>query len=63
MIGGVLGLVGLGRVIGSQKTTPLDVLSFKGRSTFLLFPARMELCETPVEGAFEIREAADEVAA
>ncbi len=61
MIGGVLGLVGLGNVIGSQKTTPRDDRSRVRRSA-LLFPARMELWETPVEGAFEIKEAAEEVA-
>ena len=62
MIGGVFGLVGLGRVIGSQKTTPLDVRSFVKRSA-LLFPEKIELCETPVEGALEMSEAAEEVAA
>ena len=61
-MGGVLGFVGLGSVKGSQKTTPFDDLSLAGLS-FLLVPARMELCETPVEGAFEISEAAEEVAA
>ena len=62
MIGGVLGLVGLGRVMGSQKTTPRDVRSLNSRSA-LLFPARIELWETPVDGAFEISEAAEDVAA
>jgi hypothetical protein len=62
MIGGVLGLVGLGRVIGSQKTTPLDIRSFDNRSA-LLFPDKMELCETPVEGALEMSDAAEDVAA
>ena len=42
MIGGVLGLVGLGRVMGSQKTTPRDDRSFSNRSA-LLFPANIEL--------------------
>ena len=57
-----MGFVGLGSVKGSQKTTPLDVLSLEGLS-FLFVPDRMELCETPVEGAFEINEAAEDVAA
>ena len=61
MIGGVLGLVGLGNVIGSQKTTPRDVLSLTGRSKF--FPDKIELWDTPVDGAFEMRDAAEEVAA
>ena len=42
MMGGVLGFVGLGSVKGSQKTTPLDVLSLAGLS-FLFVPDRMEL--------------------
>ena len=59
MIGGLFGLVGLGNVIGSQKTTPLD-----DRSRFSGFSAldKMELCDTPVEGAFDMRAEAEGVA-
>ena len=59
IMGGLLGLVGLGKVNGSQNTTPLeDDLSP------LLFPLppKIELCETPVEGALSINEAAEGVA-
>ena len=59
IIGGLFGLVGLGSVNGSQKTTPLDDLSLLPA---LLLPPNIELCETPVEGARSIREAADGVA-
>lgn len=55
-MGGLFGLVGLGSVIGSQKTTPLEALSF------LSGLDRIELCETPVDGALEISDAADGVA-
>ena len=51
IIGGLLGFVGLGSVNGSQKTTPREALS----SDFCLpDDCRMELCETPVEGALSM---------
>ena len=56
MMGGLLGLVGLGRVRGSQKTTPRDARSL------VLVPDRMDDCDTPVDGALSINEAADGVA-
>lgn len=62
MIGGLLGFVGLGKVNGSQKTTPLEaLLTSLGRSTSSLLlselqlilllapPLMIELCDTPVE--------------
>ena len=53
-------MVGLGRVSGSQNTTPRvcpPVLDWP-----LPTPERMEDCETPVDGARSINEAADGVA-
>ena len=58
-MGGLLGLVGLGRVMGSQKTTPLEDLSFFSGFSDL---AKMELCDIPVLGAREISDAAEGVA-
>ena len=62
MIGGLLGLVGLGRVKGSQKTTPLDDLlalgNAQGWPSTLSFDnsfERIELCDTPVECDLEMR--------
>ena len=55
----MLGLVGLGKVIGSQKTTPREDRSFFSGFSAL---ARIELCEIPVLGALEISDAADGVA-
>ena len=63
MIGGLLGFVGLGKVNGSQKTTPLEaLLTSLGMSTSSLVlsellpllvlvapPLMIELCDTPVE--------------
>lgn len=57
MIGGWFGFVGLGRVRGSQKTTPREDRSFFSEAGFSGFKS-MELCDTPVHGALEIREAA-----
>lgn len=62
MIGGVLGFVGLGKVSGSQNATARDVRSRGGRSLFWWLES-MELWGTPVDGAFEIRDAAAGVAA
>ena len=57
-----MGLVGLGRVKGSQKTTPLDdLLAFgnaQGWPSTLSFDnsfERIELCDTPVECDLEMR--------
>ena len=53
-----MGLVGLGKVSGSQKTTPLDDLLGLASAVVLstsLPTARMELCDTPVECDLEIR--------
>ena len=70
MIGGLLGLVGLGSVKGSQKTTPREALlglsltaslASEAATSFSLV-AKIELCETPVEWDFEINEAAEGVA-
>ena len=70
MIGGLLGLVGLGSVKGSQKTTPREALlglsltaslASEAVTSFSLV-AKIELCETPVEWDFEINEAAEGVA-
>ena len=69
MIGGLLGLVGLGSVKGSQKTTPREALlglitaslASEAVASFSLV-AKIELCETPVEWDFEINEAAEGVA-
>ena len=62
MIGGLLGLVGLGRVKGSQKTTPLDDLlalgNAQGWPSTLSFDnsfERIELWDTPVECDLEMR--------
>lgn len=61
MIGGLLGLVGLGRVKGSQKTTPLDDLlalgNAEGPSTLSFDNSfeRIELWDTPVECDLEMR--------
>jgi hypothetical protein len=61
MIGGLLGLVGLGRVKGSQKTTPLDDLlalgNAQGPSTLSFDNSfeRIELWDTPVECDLEMR--------
>lgn len=62
-MGGLFGFVGLGRVNGSQKTTPLEALLLRAGSTsgFSLVD-KMELCETPVEWDLEIRLAAVGVA-
>ena len=68
-MGGLLGLVGLGSVRGSQKTTPLEALealeslddSVFCTSAFSL-EAKIELCDTPVECDFEMSEAAEGVA-
>jgi len=64
MMGGLLGLVGLGRVIGSQNMAlrPLSRGGLNGSDSFSLV-ARIEDCETPVEGAFAISKAALGVAA
>ena len=63
-----MGLVGLGKVNGSQKTTPLEarldlavVLSMASMA-FSLLTDRMELWLTPVECDLEISEAAVGVA-
>ena len=70
MIGGLLGLVGLGSVKGSQKTTPREALlgllitaslASEAATSFSLV-AKIELCDTPVEWDFEINEAAEGVA-
>ena len=53
-----MGLVGLGKVSGSQKTTPLDDLLGLASAAVLstsLPTARMELCDTPVECDLEMR--------
>ena len=57
-----MGLVGLGRVKGSQKTTPLDDLlalgNAQGWPSTLSFDnsfERIELCDTPVECDLEMR--------
>lgn len=55
-MGGLFGFVGLGKVIGSQKTTPLELRS---RRSAL---ARIELCEIPVLGALDIKDWAEDVA-
>ena len=50
MMGGLLGLVGLGRVSGSQNTTPRDLeilMPFSG--SVLSLHAKMEDWDTPVE--------------
>lgn len=64
IMGGLLGLVGLGRVNGSQKTTPLDalLLTVEGSTSGFSFEDKMELCETPVEWDLEMRLAAVGVA-
>ena len=51
-------MVGLGKVSGSQKTTPLDDLLGLTSAVVLstsLPTARMELCDTPVECDLEMR--------
>ena len=54
-----MGFVGLGSVSCSLNTTPLDDLSdFRIR----LLPLNIELCDTPVEGALSIKDAAQGVA-
>ena len=60
MIGGVFGEVGEGRMIWSLNTALLALSrgGLKGSDSFSKFVARMEDCETPVEGAFAIKEAA-----
>lgn len=72
IMGGLLGLVGLGKVNGSQKTTPLEALLLAvpllgipsiSDVDSLSLVERMELCETPVECDFEIKLAAEGVAA
>ena len=64
-------MVGLGKVKGSQKTTPLEVrlaslvsLLASGPSApaMILSPLMIELCDTPVECDLEINEAASGVA-
>lgn len=54
-----MGFVGLGRVSGSQKTTPLDDLLGLARAVVppstSLPTASMELCDTPVECDLEMR--------
>ena len=66
-----MGLVGLGSVRGSQKTTPLEALealdeslefSVFCTSAFSLEADKIELCDTPVECDFEMSEAAEGVA-
>jgi hypothetical protein len=61
MMGGLLGLVGLGRVIGSQKTTPRELLSLLSGLSGRV--ERIEYCETPVHGALLIKADAEGVAA
>lgn len=60
MIGGVFGEVGEGKMIWSLNTARLALSrgGLKGSDSFSVFVARMEDCETPVEGAFAIKEAA-----
>lgn len=60
MMGGLLGLVGLGRVIGSQKMArlPFSLGGLKGSASLFSLVARIEDWLTPVDGAFAIREAA-----
>ena len=60
MMGGVLGLVGEGRMIWSLNTAllALSLGGLKGSASFSVLVARMEDWETPVEGAFAIRDAA-----
>ena len=66
-------MVGLGKVKGSQKTTPLEVrlaslvsLLASGQPSapamLILSPLMIELCDTPVECDLEINEAASGVA-
>lgn len=59
IIGGLFGLVGLGRVIGSQNTArrALSRGGLKGSLSFS-FVARIDDWDTPVEGALAIRDAA-----
>lgn len=60
MIGGLLGLVGEGRMIWSLNTAlrALSLGGLKGSVSFSKLVARIEDCDTPVEGALAIREAA-----
>jgi len=55
-----LGLVGLGSVIGSQKTArlPFSFGGLKGSCSFSLFVASIEDCDMPVEGALAITDVA-----
>ena len=63
MMGGLLGLVGLGRVIGSQNIAlrPFSRGGLNGSDSFS-FEASIEDWETPVEGALAMSEAAFGVA-
>ena len=54
-----MGFVGLGSVSCSLNTTPLDDLS---DLRIRLLPLNIELCDTPVEGALSIKDAAQGVA-
>jgi len=58
-MGGLFGLVGLGRVIGSQNTARLALSrgGLNGSHSFS-FVARIDDWDTPVEGALAIRDAA-----
>ena len=60
MMGGVLGLVGEGRMIWSLNTAllALSLGGLKGSASFSVLVARIEDWETPVEGAFAIKDAA-----
>ena len=60
IIGGVFGEVGEGRMIWSLKTALLALSrgGLNGSDSFSKLVARMEDCETPVDGAFAIKEAA-----
>ena len=60
MMGGMLGLVGLGRVRVSLNTArrPRSRGGLKGSGSSLSLVARMEECDTPVLGALAIRLAA-----
>ena len=60
-MGGLFGLVGLGRVRAGFHTRPFLAPAPVGRSALSL-AERMDDCETPVEGARSIREAAEGVA-
>lgn len=59
-----MGLVGLGNVIGSQKTArlPFSLGGLKGSSSFSLLVARIDDCDMPVEGALAITDVAFGVA-